>query len=218
MKVIIFHESGEQAALYGLGLSFGVTSNIDPVDFMYTTLHEGVANRLLMRARRLSGLGNGHDKFLRMLRVDLLITAPLYWWKQFDTYKVGTVTQSESTMHTLMKSPITQNMFESGLHPDILNILENMRLAGNFDGLNNLLPHSFLQTRMVSTNYAVLQNIIRQRRGHKLREWREFISTILGQCNHPDLLWPDRLADAEDPDGTEDEGKDDTMPDRLRKS
>lgn len=218
MKVIIFHESGEQAALYGLGLSFGVTSNIDPVDFMYTTLHEGVANRLLMRARRLSGLGNGHDKFLRMLRVDLLITAPLYWWKQFDTYKVGTVTQSESTMHTLMKSPITQNMFESGLHPDILNILENMRLAGNFDGLNNLLPHSFLQTRMVSTNYAVLQNIIRQRRGHKLREWREFISTILGQCNHPDLLWPDRLADAEDPDGTEDEGKDDIMPDRLRKS
>ena len=218
MKVLIFHESGEQAALYGLGLSFGVTSNIDPVDFMYTTLHEGVANRLLMRARRLSGLGNGHDKFLRMLRVDLRITAPLYWWKQFDTYKVGTVTQSESTMHTLMKSPITQNMFESGLHPDILNILENMRLAGNFDGLNNLLPHSFLQTRMVSTNYAVLQNIIRQRRGHKLREWREFISTILGQCNHPDLLWPDRLADAEDPDGTEDEGKDDTMPDRLRKS
>ena len=159
MNVLIFHESGEQAALYGLGLSFGVTSNIDPVDFMYTTLHEGVANRLLMRARRLSGLGNGHDKFLRMLRVDLLITAPLYWWKQFDTYKVGTVTQSESTMHTLMKSPITQNMFESGLHPDILNILENMRLAGNFDGLNNLLPHSFLQTRMVSTNYAVLQNI-----------------------------------------------------------
>lgn len=218
MKVIIFHESGEKAALYGLGLSFGVTSNIDPVDFMYTTLHEGVANRLLTRARRLSGLGNGHDKFLRMLRMDLLITAPLYWWKQFDTYKVGTVTQSESTMHTLMKSPITQDMFESGLHPDILNILENMRLAGNFDGLNNLLPHSFLQTRMVSTNYAVLQNIIRQRRGHKLREWREFISTILGQCNHPDLLWPDRLADAEDPDGTEDEGKDDTMPDRLRKS
>lgn len=218
MNVLIFHESGEQAALYGLGLSFGVTSNIAPVDFMYTTLHEGVANRLLMRARRLSGLGNGHDKFLRMLRVDLLITAPLYWWKQFDTYKVGTVTQSESTMHTLMKSPITQDMFESGLHPDILNILENMRLAGNFDGLNNLLPHSFLQTRMVSTNYAVLQNIIRQRRGHKLREWREFISTVLGQCNHPDLLWPDRLADAEDPDGTEDEGKDDTMPDRLRKS
>lgn len=218
MNVLIFHESGEQAALYGLGLSFGVTSNIDPVDFMYTTLHEGVANRLLMRARRLSGLGNGHDKFLRMLRVDLLITAPLYWWKQFDTYKVGTVTQSESTMHTLMKSPITQNMFESGLHPDILNILENMRLAGNFDGLNNLLPHSFLQTRMVSTNYAVLQNIIRQRRGHKLREWREFISTILGQCSHPDLLWPDRLADAEDPDGTEDEGKDDTMPDHLHKS
>lgn len=218
MNVLIFHESGEQAALYGLGLSFGVTSNIDPVDFMYTTLHEGVANRLLMRARRLSGLGNGHDKFLRMLRADLLITAPLYWWKQFDTYKVGTVTQSESTMHTLMKSPITQNMFESGLHPDILNILENIRLAGNFDGLNNLLPHSFLQTRMVSTNYAVLQNIIRQRRGHKLREWREFISTILGQCNHPDLLWPDRLADAEDPDGTEDEGKDDTMPDHLHKS
>lgn len=218
MNVHIFNESGERAALYGLGLSFGITSNIDPVDFLYTSLHAGVANRLLMRARKLSGLGNGHDKFLRMFQVNLLITAPLYWWKQFDTYKVGTVAQSESTMHTLMKSPITQDMFERGLHPDILNILENMRLAGNFDGLNNLLPHSFLQTRLVSTNYAVLQNIIRQRRGHKLPEWREFITTILDQCNHPEILWPDRLANAEDPEGMEDEGEGGTVSDRLHKS
>lgn len=193
MNVLIFHESGEQAALYGLGLSFGVTSNIDPVDFMYTTLHEGVANRLLMRARRLSGLGNGHDKFLRMLRVDLLITAPLYWWKQFDTYKVGTVTQSESTMHTLMKSPISQDMFEGEISPVFIKTLEDFRLAGDFDALNRHLPHSFLQTRVVSTNYAALQNIIMQRHHHKLSEWSLFVEEILKHCEYPKLLWPDRL-------------------------
>lgn len=193
MNVLIFHESGEQAALYGLGLSFGVTSNIDPVDFMYTTLHEGVANRLLMRARRLSGLGNGHDKFLRMLRVDLLITAPMYWWKQFDTYKVGTVTQSESTMHTLMVFPINARMFEGEINPVFIKTLEDFRLAGDFDALNRHLPQSFLQTRAVSINYAALQNIIRQRQNHKLPEWSLFVEEVLKQCHYPKLLWPDRL-------------------------
>lgn len=188
MNVLIFHESGEQAALYGLGLSFGVTSNIDPVDFMYTTLHEGVANRLLMRACRLSGLGNGHDKFLRMLRVDLLITAPLYWWKQFDTYKVGTVAQSESTMHTLMKNPLTPEMFEGGLFPDLVRSLNVVGKQDGFETLNRCLPQSFLQRRIVQANYAVLANIIVQRTGHKLPEWKTFIESVLWGVQRPELL------------------------------
>lgn len=191
MKVLIFGEDGMQAALYGLGLSFGLTSGILPLSLVKD---EGILmERLWKRAKKLSGLGNGHDKFLRMLRTDLLIWAPLYWWKQFDTYKVGTVTQSESTMHTLMKSPITQAMFEEKINPGFIKVLEDFRLAGDFDALNRHLPHSFLQTRVVSTNYAVLQNIIKQRHDHKLKEWQEFCCQVLNQVMYYDLLWPDRL-------------------------
>lgn len=191
MKVVIFEEGGADAALYGLGLSFGLTSGILPCSL--TKGNDHLLERLWKRARKLSGLGDGHDKFLRMLRADMLITAPLYWWKQFDTYKVGTVTQSESTMHTLMKSPITQNMFEGEIDPVFLKVLEGFRLAGDFDALNSHLPHSFLQTRVVSTNYAVLQNIIKQRHDHKLVEWQDFCTQILNQAMYPEFLWPDRL-------------------------
>lgn len=192
MNVVIFEEGGADAALYGLGLSFGLTSGILPCSLVKSD-NDHLLERLWKRARKLSGLGNGHDKFLRMLRVDLLITAPLYWWKQFDTYKVGTVTQSESTMHTLMKSPITQDMFEGEISPTFIKVLEDFRLAGDFDSLNRYLPHSFLQTRVVSTNYAVLQNILKQRLGHKLVEWRDFCNQVLGQILFPEFLWPDHL-------------------------
>ena len=191
MKVLIFGEDGMLAAIYGLGLSFGLTSDILPLSLVKDG--DILMERLWERAKKLSGLGNGHDKFLRMLRTDLLIWAPLYWWKQFDTYKVGTVTQSESTMHTLMKSPITQNMFEGEIDPVFLKVLEGFRLAGDFDALNSHLPHSFLQTRVVSTNYAVLQNIIKQRHDHKLVEWQDFCTQILNQAMYPEFLWPDRL-------------------------
>ncbi len=190
MKVKILDEVGKETALHGLGLSFGITSRASPFAIMFDkNLHD----RMMHRAEKLSGLGGGHDKFLRMFLVDLLITAPLYWWKQFDTYKVGTVTQSESTMHTLMKSPISQDMFEGEISPVFIKTLEDFRLAGDFDALNRHLPHSFLQTRVVSTNYAALQNIIMQRHHHKLSEWSLFVEEILKHCEYPKLLWPDRL-------------------------
>lgn len=111
MKVVILEEHGIDFAFAGLGLSFSVTSS---------TIHEGLLvspddplfDRMMCRAEKLSGLGGGHDKFLRSIIVNMAITAPMYWWKQFDTYKVGTVTQSESTMHTLMVFPINARMFE----------------------------------------------------------------------------------------------------------
>ena len=147
----------------------------------------------MCRAEKLSGLGGGHDKFLRSIMVNMAITAPMYWWKQFDTYKVGTVTQSESTMHTLMVFPINARMFEGEISPVFIKTLEDFRLAGDFDALNRHLPQSFLQTRAVSTNYAALQNIIRQRQNHKLPEWSLFVEEVLKQCRYPKLLWPDRL-------------------------
>ena len=187
MKVVILEEHGIDFAFAGLGLSFSVTSS---------TIHEGLLvslDRMMCRAEKLSGLGGGHDKFLRSIMVNMAITAPMYWWKQFDTYKVGTVTQSESTMHTLMVFPINARMFEGEISPVFIKTMEDFRLAGDFDALNRHLPQSFLQTRAVSTNYAALQNIIRQRQNHKLPEWSLFVEEVLNQCRYPKLLWPDCL-------------------------
>ena len=131
----------------------------------------------------------GHDKFLRQIGVVLDITAPLYWWKQMDTYKVGTVAQSESTMHTLLKNPITNDCFESGKVPDFyINFLEDLRQDGDFVKLNAWLPQSWLQRRIWTGNYAVLKNIILQRENHKLPEWKFFFDALLPALGHPELL------------------------------
>ena len=138
MKTTILSEYGFHEALLGMGLSHGKTSGI-------TSLWDIRDDASLKeRALKLAGLGSGHDKFLRMIVVTLDITAPLYWWKQFDTYKVGTVAQSESTMHTLMKKPLTPEMFESGLFPDLVRSLNVVGKQDGFETLNRCLPHSFL--------------------------------------------------------------------------
>ena len=193
MKVCIVEEHGIGFALAGLGLSFGTTSSLASHGLVPTPGHVPF-DRMLRRAEKLTGLGGGHDKFLRAITVHMVVCAPLFWWKQFDTYKVGTVTQSESTMHTLMETPISAEMFSDGVDPIIVDLLELHRRTGDFKTLNASLPHSFLQFRAVTTNYAALQNIIRQRQGHRLPEWRLFVDEIIRQCQYPALLWPDRLA------------------------
>ena len=157
-------------------------------------------------AQRLIKSGPEHCKFLRQIQVSVDITAPLYWWKEFDTYKIGTTANSTSTMHTLCKSPITKDKFafDSGdLIVDdeeqkvtyeeytnaILNMCENLRkkycLTNNkqyWRALVQILPEAFLQTRTVTLSYANLRNIYFQRRTHKLTEWRdefmEFIKSL----------------------------------------
>lgn len=190
MRITLMEVHGLEAALYGLGLSHGLTSGLDYAAFLSPDCSP-LRVRLLRRAEKLAGKGGGHDKFLRAVQATLRIRAPLYWWKQFDTYKVGTVTQSESTMHTLMHTPIRADMFAaSGRIPgQWLVILEDMRKEGDFATLNACLPQSFLQTRVVGTNYAALGNIMAQRQTHKLAEWRmfcEFLTTL----PHQELLYP----------------------------
>lgn len=182
MNVHILNEYGLDEALLGLGLSFGKTSDL--------TTPLAVDMRLSMydRAAKLAGLGMGHDKFLRSIVVVLDINAPLYWWSEFDTYKVGTVAQSESKMHTLMKKPLTQACFEGHIWWLHLSILERLRKAGNFEDLLNNLPMSFLQRRIVTCNYAVLRNIYCQRRKHKLPQWREFCQYLYTNLRLPELF------------------------------
>lgn len=136
--------------------------------------------------KKLAAAGNDHGKFLRMITVTVDITAPLYWWKEFDTYKVGTVANSCSTMHKIHAKPFTREDFSTDhLIPRMLEVLDvtiaNLNACrGNFLETQDkkwwwqmiqLLPSSYNQKRTVQMNYAVLKNLYHSRRNHKLDEW-----------------------------------------------
>lgn len=144
-------------------------------------------------AMKLSRAGSDHRKFMRMIVVYADITAPLYWWKEYDTYKVGTVANSCSTMHTIHKRDLTLDDF-SYEDLDIGSILSIEDIIGSINcnrrlylETNNknywhqiiqLLPSSYNQRRTVLLNYEVLRNIYHARRNHKLTEWHTFCDFI----------------------------------------
>lgn len=144
--------------------------------------------------QRLANAGTDHRKFMRMMPVYVRITAPLYWWKEFDTYKVGTVANSCSTMHKIQaKEFILEDFSCEHLSVVSLDYLRNniehlnfIRDVCNDDKSNKgawwqmiqLLPSSYNQTRNVMMNYEVLANIYKSRKNHKLDEWREFCKWI----------------------------------------
>lgn len=168
--------------------------------------------------QRLSNAGTEHRKYMRMMPVYVRITAPLYWWKEFDTYKVGTVANSCSTMHKIAEKEFTledfscEHLFSKGAATRrddnkrfedescaelgfdhlgaLLGVIKSLNFAredylnhknkGDWWQLIQLLPSSYNQTRNVMLNYEVLANIYRQRKNHKLDEWREFCKWIEG--------------------------------------
>ena len=141
----------------------------------------------LKLAQRLIGAGNEHRKFLRQIFVSVDITAPLYWWKEFDTYKVGTVSNSCSTMHKIQSNPITLDMFEldetmrtNKNFGEYIQWIESLRVAFNdtkdkiiWRQLIQALPESWLQKRTITINYENLHSMYLQRRYHKLSEWSD---------------------------------------------
>lgn len=145
-------------------------------------------------ARRLCRAGSDERKFIRQIFVSLDITAPLYWWKEFDTYKIGTVANSTSTMHKIHATPFERDDFshdrldEKGLAmlDTIIAYLEAERLRyvadrENRQGWHNMiqiLPSSYNQMRTVTLNYENLVNIYYARRAHKLAEWHTFCDWI----------------------------------------
>ena len=172
MKVDIINESGCEQALLGMSLSY-------EKPFYFPTQYKV--------ALKLAGKDGGHNKFLESIQVWIDITAPRYWWQQFDTYRVGTTKQSGSTMHTILKRQLTEEDFEDIL-PDILYFLNEHIGQKNFTVVKNNLPESFLQRRIVCTNYKVLRNMILQRGAHKLKEWQFFILTVRSQVQYKDFL------------------------------
>lgn len=143
--------------------------------------------------QKLISAGPEHRKFLRQISVAVTITAPLYWWKEYDTYKVGTVANSSSTMHKLASTPITLECFETDDFDSeiedptaIINQCEHYRQKyletkdkRYWKALVRWLPNGWLQTRTLSLNYENLRSMYFQRKSHKLTEWHQFCDWIL---------------------------------------
>ena len=142
---------------------------------------------------RLARAGSDHRKFLRQIFVSMDINAPLYWWKEFDTYKVGTVANSCSTMHKIQAKEFTRSDFSCDrMTEDALAVLdatiaflekERVRFVGTkardaWHNMIQLLPTSYNQLRTVTLNYEVLINIYYARRHHKLAEWHTLCEAI----------------------------------------
>ena len=141
----------------------------------------------------LRNAGTDHRKFMRMITVYLDITAPLYWWKEFDTYKVGTVANSCSTMHKITDKPFELDDFSHEhlgfqsvrVLKDTIKVMNDFREEfikdhekENWWQLIQLLPSSYNQKRTVMLNYEVLANIYKSRRHHKLDEWHTLCDRI----------------------------------------
>lgn len=176
----------------------------------------GTADLELMQ--KLYKAGTDHRKFMRMINVTADVTAPLYWWKEFDTYKVGTVANSCSTMHKIHAKEFTIDDFsiehlnyDSEVYmQELVNTLnywrdiynnggEHLDIKGNLTKYEpksknvwwqiiQLLPSSYNQKRTVQLNYEVLTNICRSRSQHKLDEWVEFCKTIKKELPYFDMI------------------------------
>ena len=147
----------------------------------------------LSLAERLAKAGSDHRKYLRQIIVSMDITAPLYWWKEFDTYKVGTVANSCSTMHKIQAKEFARDDFSCdrmseeclSVLDSVIAFLERERLLfietkerEHWHNMIQLLPSSYNQMRTVTMNYEVLINIYYARRHHKLAEWHVLTEAI----------------------------------------
>ena len=178
---------GDEENSYKWLKSNGILRASDSYDGLFEVAFIGPADMKL--AQNLIRAGAEHAKFLRQIFVSVDITAPLYWWKEFDTYKVGTVANSTSTMHKLSAIPITKEIFDFDYVDDpnveafktvVINGCEGLREKfietadpAYWRALVQILPNAYLQKRTVTMSYANLRSIYFQRKEHKLKEWRQ---------------------------------------------
>lgn len=154
-------------------------------------------------ATRLCKAGSDHRKFIRMIFVSVDVTAPMYWWKEYDTYKVATVANSTSTMHKIHSKPFERadfsldKMNDAGLEAmdKVIETLEDLRQKfietkdkEYWYTMIQLLPSSYNQMRTCTLNYETLFNIYFARKNHKLDEWHEYCDWILSLPYMKDFL------------------------------
>lgn len=179
MKVYDIEVHGINRALRGLARSFN-----SPIENMHS------------RAIKLGPLDRGHNKFLRMIHIWAEVEAPRFWWAEYDTYKVGTVAQSDSTMHTLHKAPLTQDNFEYPILNTTLThlnvLIPQIKISDEYGislwKVKSLLPEGFIQGRTINLNYAVLREMALQRHSHRLPQWKFFLNEMLTKIPDIELL------------------------------
>jgi hypothetical protein len=180
MRARVISEHGYEEAMLGISLSWA--SSVE---------------RSKKIAEKLAHKQGGHNKFLESIIVWMDVTAPRYWWQEFDTYRVGVTKQSESTMHTICKSELSVESFEGFVSPYHINHLNELiaryketelkdRKEAYFISIKQNLPEGFLQRRIVCLNYKALQNMHGQRMHHRLPEWKIFFNVSL---EHPEFIW-----------------------------
>ena len=194
MRYKVLHCAGYEQAVLGMMLSYGKTSFDD-----FTATDED-RDRV---AAKLAPMDGGHNKFLEQIQYWILIQAPLFWWKQADTYRVGISKSSESTMHKSWKNGLRHNMFETPIFTETLDNINELITEYNQDTTSTSrktylqeciignLPDAYLQTRLLNVNAKCLRNMYLQRRDHKLKQWRDFCAWIK-ELPYGDLITAER--------------------------
>lgn len=183
MKVRVLKESGYEESLLGMGLSF-FKGDMEVDDFFTEK-----KDNLIRRSEKLSKMQGGHNKFIEHIELWVLVKAPLSWWKHADTYRMASK-QSESTMHTLKhRMPLCAEDYSENVHPEVIALYNHLFSKNTPIGeLADNLPDGFLQSRIWKMSYKTLQGVISQRKGHRLKHWDQFMSQVLNQVEHPELL------------------------------
>lgn len=213
IKIGDIYTFGWEAAIRGMRNSYASWDKSDSgfcgKDFKGEDIYVIGPNDLKL-ASNLCIKGGPHAKFRRMIHVQMDILAPFYWWKEYDTYKVGTVTNSTSTMHSIMSKEFSIDDFSHG-DSGILSPIMGMQLISTVTALNalrekyleeknpklkemywtdtiQLLPCGYNQLRTIDINYEVLAQIVEYRSNHKLPEWKQFCEQIKERCPYANEL------------------------------
>lgn len=183
MEMNIVEEAGHLSAVTGMRFSHKAECPLSEVQ------EEQWANTV--STRMLAGRDGGHNKFLESIMVWVDIRAPLYFWKQFDTYRIGVTKQSKSTMHTLMKGSVANSGYSGSVLIRVIEVVNVLIKANRFEAAIANLPDGYLQTRRVCLSYKAIRGIILQRKGHKLSEWKELCTFFKENLKYPALLGGD---------------------------
>lgn len=196
MRFALLKYEGYQLAILGAMLSKGKVDFDALLNASVGITPKDLKERGDNLAPRLAGADGGHNKFLEQIQYWIAINAPLYFWKQLDTYRIGVSKSSESTMFKMWKSGIDKKDFENPdqIYPETIERLNKEISEYNqnpsqdkFMTIISNLPDGFLQTRLLNLNAKALRNIYFQRKSHKLTEWRKMCKFIEG-LPHSNLI------------------------------
>ena len=194
MLVTKDNEAGYEQALKGIALSF-YDHKIPFEEFWSSERRE----KIIYRSKELAFKGGGHNKFLASIFTWWIVQAPRGWWQEYDTYKVATTANSSSTMHTLDKRFVCEKDFEVGTSLESIEVFNNCLVQykdpessyyKDITRLKQNLPEGWLQERELCINYMTLQNMLKQREGHRFKLWSIFSNEVLNQVEHPELIKP----------------------------